>query len=289
MIRDRDDLRARFDVAIAALLFSTGGAAIKLSVLSGWQVAGLRSLLASAALWLLLPRARGRWTRTTLLVACVYAGTLTSFTLATKLTTAGNAIFLQSTAPLYVLFLAPALLREPVKRIDVVVAALIGVGLYAILAGRAEAQVSAPNPVLGNALGVVAGVCWSGTLMGLRALSRHGSNHTDPGTTAVVAGNLLTFVFCAPFMLEGAPGAGPVDVAAILYLGLFQVAAAYFFLTRGLRRVTAFAASLIILIEPALNPVWAFVLQGEQLGWESILGGALILAASVTKTAVERR
>ncbi len=289
MTRDRNDLRARVDVAVAALLFSTGGAAIKLSVLSGWQVAGLRSIVASAALWLLLPRARGRWTRQTFIVALFYAGTLISFALATKLTTAGNAIFLQSTAPLYVLFLAPLVLREPLRRIDFAVASLILIGLYAILTGKAEAQASAPHPALGNALGVLAGLCWSATLMGLRGLSRSDKSETDPGTTAVVAGNVLAFVFCTPFLFESAPSAGLTDVGAILYLGLFQVGAAYAFLTRGLRRVPAFSASLIILIEPALNPVWAYVLQGESIGWESIIGGVLILAASITKTAAERR
>ncbi|MEL6546542.1 MAG: EamA family transporter [Myxococcota bacterium] len=280
-------LRGRLDIAAAALLFSTGGAAIKFTVLAGWQVAGLRSLVAAVALWLLLPQARGRWDRKVLLVAVAYAGTLTSFTLATKLTTAGNAIFLQSTAPLYVLIFSPILLGERIRRWDLPIAGLIAMGLYCILAGGTQSQATAPDPLKGNLLGVVAGLTWAGTLMGLRSLGSTETEGTDPSTTAVVAGNVLTFVFSLPFLGGFPEEASLADGLTIVYLGVFQVAAAYVFLTRGLRRVPAFAASLIILIEPALNPAWAFAFQGEQRGLWSIVGGALSRLASFTKTGVE--
>jgi hypothetical protein len=46
-------------------------------------------------------------------VGFAYATTCICFVLATRLTTRANAIFIQSASPLYVLLLAPLLLREP--------------------------------------------------------------------------------------------------------------------------------------------------------------------------------
>ena len=83
-------------------LISTGGAAIKLTALSSWQVAGFRSGIAALVLWLLIPGARRGWTWRTALIGVAYAATLILFVLANKLTTSANAIFLQYTAPAYV-------------------------------------------------------------------------------------------------------------------------------------------------------------------------------------------
>src|SRR5262249_27999787 len=48
-----------------------------------------------------------------------YATCLTLFVLANRLTTAADTIYLQSTAPLYLLVLGPWLLKEPVRPKDV--------------------------------------------------------------------------------------------------------------------------------------------------------------------------
>ena len=96
-------VKARLLLVSAAVLFSTGGAAIKWTTLTAWQVAGLRSLIAAIALLILLPDARRHWSRRNWLVGVVYAMTLVLFVTANKLTTAANAIFLQAAAPLYIL------------------------------------------------------------------------------------------------------------------------------------------------------------------------------------------
>src|SRR5438876_87828 len=95
----------RLLVFLAALLFSTGGAAIKAASLTGWQVACFRSAVAAAVLLAALPEARRNWTWRIVPVASAYAATLITFVLANRLTSSANAIFLQSTAPFYLLLL----------------------------------------------------------------------------------------------------------------------------------------------------------------------------------------
>jgi drug/metabolite transporter (DMT)-like permease len=122
-------LAARLRLLLAAVLFSTGGAAIKAATLTGWQVASFRSGIAALAVWLLVPAARGRWSRRVLAVAAVYAATMVLFVVANKLTTAANTIFLQSTAPLYVLLAGPLLLGERVTRADLALMAAVAAGM----------------------------------------------------------------------------------------------------------------------------------------------------------------
>ena len=112
-------LRSRLYLLAAAVLWSTAGAAVKLSSLSAWQIASGRSLIAALMLALAIPAGRRRLSWRGLAASVAYAATVVTFILANKLTTAANAIFLQDTAPLYVLLLSPLLLRERPTRWDV--------------------------------------------------------------------------------------------------------------------------------------------------------------------------
>src|SRR5207245_2631869 len=137
---------------VAALLFSSGGAAIKASSFSSWQVAAFRSGVAALVLWLVLPAARKGWTWRTMFIGVAYAATLILFVLANRLTTAANAIFLQATAPIYVLLLGPWLLHERVRRSDILYIAAVALGLALFFAGSETAVASAPDPARGNLL-----------------------------------------------------------------------------------------------------------------------------------------
>src|ERR1700690_1221397 len=117
----------RLRIALAALLFSTGGAAIKAADFTPWQIASFRSGIAAIALLVAVPGARRGFGWRPALVGVAYAATLVLFVLANRLTTSANTIYLQSTAPLYVLLFAPLLLKEPIRRRDLpVIAAVLG-------------------------------------------------------------------------------------------------------------------------------------------------------------------
>lgn len=282
-------LKARLQVLAAAALFSTGGAAVKAIALTGWQVACFRSAVAAAAFALLLPAARRRPTPAVLAVAASYSATMIFFVQGNKLTTAAATIFLQATAPLYVLLLSPWLLKERIKRSDLFYMAVLGVGMTLLLAGRDPSSATAPNPALGNVLALLSGITWATTILGLRALNRRSEEGGEElGAAASLWGSLLTFGVCLPIAFPVAT-LTPVDMGAILFLGVFQIALAYFFLNRGMRGVPAFEASLLLLLEPVLNPVWAWLVHGERPGAWSLLGGGVILLATVVRSGLEER
>src|SRR6266498_2779790 len=105
-------MQSRLLILLAAVLWSTAGAAMKLCQLSGWQIAGGRSLVAGCFLFIAVRAARRAPNAAVLATAVGYAATVTFFAVANKLTTAANAIFIQSTAPLWVVLLSPRLLGE---------------------------------------------------------------------------------------------------------------------------------------------------------------------------------
>jgi drug/metabolite transporter (DMT)-like permease len=277
---------ARLQVLTAALLFSTGGAGIKVEAFTGLQVSALRSGIAALAILLLL---RGRLVRSwsVVLVGVVYAATLTLFVLATKLTTAANAIFLQSTAPLYLLLLGPLALKEPFRRGDLAYLLTVAAGTVACFMGSAAASSTAPDPARGNVLAIVCSVTWAITLAALRYIER---DHSRPGVgmTAVVAGNAMASFLVLPWALP-LPAASAGEWATIGYLGVCQIGLAYVLLTRGIRHLTALEVSLLLLIEPVLNPIWTWLLRGEQPGIWTVAGGAVILTATAVRSVRQAR
>jgi len=268
-------LTDRLLVLAAALLFSTGGAAIKAVSLNAWQVASLRSAVGALALLVLVPPRRDSWNRRVIPVGAAYAATLALFVLANKLTTAANAIFLQDAAPLYLVALGPLLLKEPARRQDLLMLGVVAAGIAMFFVGEQPASRTAPRPLEGNVVATIAGVTWALTIAGLRWL---GSRHGEIASVAPLVGNLLAFLACLPAALP-LRGVGWRDALVIAYLGVFQIGIAYVCLTRAIRRVRALEASLLLMAEPALNPVWTWLVHGERPGGWALAGGALILGA----------
>ncbi len=273
-------------VLAAALLFSTGGAAIKGTALTAWQTGGLRSAIAAVALLILIPDARRGWNWRVWPVGLAYALTLVSFVQANKLTTSANAIYLQSTAPAYLLIIGPLILKEPLRRRDLWFALALVAGMALFFTGVENPVATAPNPRLGNLWALLSGATYAITLAGLR-WQAHKSGHDSAALATVTAGNLLAFALCLPGALPFT-SIRTLDALVLAYLGVFQIGLAYLFLTRGMKRVPAFEASTLLLLEPVCNPVWTWVFHGERPSAPAIAGGAIILAATFTKMWFER-
>lgn len=264
-------LGSRLSILAAAVLWSTAGAAIKLCNLSAWQIAGGRSLVAGVFLFIVLRDARRRPDRTTLAVALAYAGTVVLFVLANKLTTSANAIFLQDTAPGWVLLLSPWLLRERPTRGEVLSLPVYAVGLALFFLDELS-----PGQVAGNIVALTSGVAFALCIVGLR----HAGSR---GPAALVWGNAIAVAVTVPLWFSG-PAPTQLDLGLVAYLGVFQLGLAYLLFSRGLLHTPAVEASLLALLEPVLNPIWAFVLAGETPGPWALAGGAIILGATAWRT-----
>lgn len=256
----------------AALCWSLGGVLIKWVQWNPMAIAGVRSFIAAIVVFAAFPRMRMTITTTTLWGAVAYAGTMITFVAATKLTTAANAILLQYTAPAWVALFGTWFLKERTKRSDWLVLALVMAGMVLFFLDELTLMSR-----WGNIIAITSGFCFAWVILITRK-QRDGSP-----VLSVVLGNILAGLIGLPFMFGTAPDAK--GWVGLFLLGVIQMGLAYVFLVKGLRYVPALEASLILLIEPVLNPVWVLLTLGERPGLLAMVGGFIILG-SVTIRAV---
>ncbi len=126
--------------------------------------------------------------RVTAVASLLYAALLLLFVLATKETTAANAIFLQYTAPLYVLILEPLVYHEKFRRRDLLTVITCVIGMSLFFVGKLR-----PQDVAGNLLALASGLCFACYFI----LLRHPSARRVNRASSVIYGNLLVVLLCA--------------------------------------------------------------------------------------------
>lgn len=281
--------RGRLLVIAAAVCWSLAGAGVKLArPFDAWQIAGLRSLFAFLFLALALKAWRSKPLvprLNVLLLALAYAGTVLLFIIANTMTTAANAIFLQDTAPIWVLIFAPIMLKEPFRLSDLAMLAICGFGMALFFF-----EDLTPGARNGNLIALVSGVGFGFVILGMRWGSRkkeQPDSAAEPqGPTEAeqlaIWGNLLCFALCIPWLsVPEASVATAIPWVVVLLLGLVQLGLSYLLLARGIKHVPAVEASLLVLVEPVLNPVWTFLASGEKPSGYALAGGTVIIGTVV--------
>jgi drug/metabolite transporter (DMT)-like permease len=265
----------------AAILWSTGGLFIKATSISGLELSFGRSLLGAVTVAILTRREGFRLNRVTLLASVLYAVLLILFVLATKRTTAANAIFLQYTAPVYLLVLEPLFYQEKFRLRDLITVAVCIGGMSLFFVGKLR-----PEDVSGNLLALASGLCFAFYVL----LLRHSSARSVNRASSVIYGNILVVLISAPVGLAAMRHLGPLDAASVAYLGVVQIGFAYLLFTLAMARgVRSLDAGIIGYIEPVLNPIWVFLFLGERpVGW-ALSGGAIIISSVVAHTLMTAR
>lgn len=275
-------------VLVAVLLWSTGGLFIKWNTLDAFTVNLGRSFFAAIVVALFTYKKGLRLDRFTLFTSLLYAGTLSAFVYANKNTTAANAIFLQYTAPIYILILSPFILKEKFRNSDLVtvVICLAGMTLFFFEAPGANAA-TAPNVFLGNIAGLVSGVFFGLYFIFLR----HPKSLAKNPALSVFYGNLIIVVVMAPIVISSPPANfGAFELGQLLYLGVFQIGIAYLLFTYGVAAgVRSMDASIIGFFEPLFNPIWVFLVMGEKPSQWALIGGVIIIAAVAIHTLAQTR
>src|SRR5262249_17148648 len=251
-------------LVLCAVLWSTGGLLIKWIAWPALAVAGMRRGSATIVLLCVLREWRTRWSWWLGSGALAGAASMLGFVVATKLTTAANAIFLVYTAPLYVALLSPWVLHEPIHRDDwlTILLAVLGLGCFCFeqltLAGW-----------VGNGCARGSGLATAWLVVCLR---KHAA--TSPLSMLVLA-NVLVAVAGVPFMFAAIPDA--VSCGLLLIAGVMQLGLPLVLYGKAISHVRAIEAVLIPVLEPVLNPVWVWVFVGEvPSGW-ALLGGVMAL------------
>lgn len=122
------------------------------------------------------------------------------------------------------------------------------------------------------------------------ASGRHPKAREVNRASSVIYGNILAVILTAPWGLAAVPNMNLHDTLSVAYLGVIQLGVAYALFTVAMARgVRSLDAGIICYIEPVLNPVWVFLVLGEQpAGW-ALLGGAIIIVAVIVHMLLDAR
>jgi drug/metabolite transporter, DME family len=254
-------------IVVAALLWSTGGIGIKGVADPALKVTFYRSVFAAITLFILFRKhIRVRWTPAFLAAIVSYGACLTSFVVATKWTTAANAIFLQYAGVVWVLLFSPLVLKEPMRRRDVIAIVVAMAGMALFFVGKFEARGMA-----GNAMALLSSVFFAALILSLR-------REHDASRAGVTWGNVFIAMAMLPFV-AGDLALTPKSFGGLAFLGVFQIGLAYAAFVKGLKYVTATEASLTGMIEPVANPIWVLLFLGERPSVYAMGGAVIVLAA----------
>ena len=253
---------------LAALLWSTAGVFVKALDWGPMSILAGRGLFTSLVFLLYMRRLPTKITRWTLLAVGGSIVTQFLFITSTKLTTAANSIFLQYTAPIYVVLLAYWLLREKPSRTDWIAMGTIFLGLILFFGDQLS-----PDGFYGNILAMLSGVTSAVMMVSFRA-----QKDATPEDSILIA-SLVIAIFGFPSILKETQTV--TNWLTIAYLGVFQIGLAFIFFTKGIKHIPALEANLIGTLEPILNPVWVFLFLGERMGSSALLGGLVVLVGVI--------
>jgi drug/metabolite transporter (DMT)-like permease len=259
-------------VFLAALLWSSGGLFIKLVPYTPMQISFFRCSIAAATFAVIFRKSLLRFNELSILNSSFYAGTLICYVIAMKTTTAANTIFLQSTAPIYVLIFEPILNKTNWEKANIITIAVCFIGMILFFIGGLE-----PGQLEGNLFALLSGIFFAALFLGLK------KNDKQYQQNSIFIGNVIVALICIPF-LSTLQEIVFTDLWKVIYLGVFQIAIAYAFFSTGLKRVFAVEASIISMVEPVLNPVWVFIGYGEVPAVTAIVGGIIIITAISVRT-----
>ena len=255
---------------LTALLWSSGGVLIKLVDWHPMAIAGGRSIIATIVIWAIFHKENLSFSKPQWMGALGYCGCVSCFVLATKMTTAANAILLQYTAPIFVALFGSWLLKEPTTRRDWFTIFMVLGGMCFFFIDKVSA-----GSMLGNFIAVLSGISFALFIICMR-MQKNASPYGS-----VLIGNVLTFLISLFFWSN--TSLNYTNLLGILSLGFLQLGLAYALYSYAIRHVPALKATLITSVEPILNPLWVFLLIGEQPGFYAMIGGCIVLGAIILR------
>ncbi len=259
-------------VFLSAVFFSIGGLFMKLIPWNGLAINSARNVLSVLVLaaFFRIRRHKLVINRTVLIGALAIVGTNILYSLANKLTTAGNTIILQFTAPIWVMVFSSLLLKKKPGRLDLIAAAFVFAGVICFFIDSLSS-----GHLAGDLLALLSGIFYAGVFM-------MNAREDSDSLSSVLIGMVLNVLTGLPFLIREQPFSAGMDVwTPVLVLGIFQLGLAYVFLTEGLAITPPVTASLISGIEPVLNPLLVAVFYGEMLTPLSLVGAAIVFLSVI--------
>lgn len=253
----------------SAVCFSLAGVLIKLISWSSLTINGTRNLLAFIVMALFLKKMRHKIVINKVVILGAVCNLLMNltFVMATKLTSAANAIVLQFTEPIFLLLFLWVIWKHKPDKKAVITCALVFGGILCFFFDEITL-----DGQIGNILAIV-----SGALYALVFLIKKMKNADFE--SSIMISQLTSFIIFIPWYFKETDFT-PTNFLLIIILGVVQMGLGYVLLAKGLGKVTPVSASLTSTIEPILNPIWVALFYGEMVTFIAIAGAAIVIISS---------
>lgn len=253
-------------VLAASLCFATGGLFMKLIPWNALAINGARNLIACIVIgiYIFMTHHKLKINPTVMIGAVSMAGVTTCYAIANKLTTAGNTIILQYTAPVWIMVMVYLFFGKKPDKTGIISLVIVFIGILCFFF-----EGLSTGKWLGDLIALLSGIFYAGVFM-LNSFEK------GDALSSVFFGQLLCGIFLSPLVLRETDFTMPV-LLSVFFLGAVQVGLAYIFFTTGTKYIDPLTASIINALEPILNPVLVAIFYGEKLGKLSLIGAAVVL------------
>lgn len=252
----------------AALIWSSGGLFVKLLPQDAYTILFYRSFFTSIFFLVVFGKKSLKFNKNSLLTGLFYLPLMLCFVISTKLTTAANSIFLQSTGVAYVLLLEPIIRKTKLMRIDILTVILSFIGMMLFFIEGFEMNTN----VMGLFIALCSGLASAGVILSQKT----NSYEYVPG--GILIGNLLVVLVTSPWFIQN-PVPATDEMVMLMFLGFIQLGVGFLLFALGQKYISAIDSALISLLEPIFNPIWVMIGYGEVPTLLPIIGGFIILSS----------
>lgn len=262
-------------ISLTAFLWSSSGLFIKVLTLDAFQILFYRSSIAALTIFFVsaIRKKKLVFERDLIsnLCAISFSLILIFFVIATKLTTAANAIFLEFTAPIYLLFLEPVFLKTKFDRKNLITIFVCFAGMVLFFFGKLEI-----GNIYGNLIAILSGISFAFFSLFLKWKKQlHNSSNT---LNNIVVGNLIVTFFCIPFVYDKL-SINFTEASILIYMGVIQIGISYVIFNEAIKYVSATESMIIATLEAIFNPIWVLIGIGEKPSVFAVVGAVIILFA----------
>ena len=263
---------------MCAVFFSLGGTLIKLVPWEAMSISAGRAMIAAVMLliYMRLRRHRIVLNKAVIIGGCAIGFSSILYVVSNKLTTAANAILIQYTAPVFIIFYIWLLFKEKPTKLDIAATVIISLGEICFFIDSLSV-----GGMLGNVFALIGGAIYAVVFM----MKRFDGADT---LSSVLIGCLICSVAGFPWLISETEFT-PVSIGGILAIGIVQYGLGYICMAEGLMGTPPLTASLISMVEPIINPILAALVLGELLTPMALVGASIVIVSVILYNILQDR
>lgn len=266
---------ARVMMVSVALCWSTMGVAFKFIDWDPLVIAAVRNLLTFLYLAAYRRSMKFSLKKDVVIGALIAYLTQTAFTYANKYTSAANAIVLQYTNPVFVVLISWLFLHQKVKLRDIVLSLIMIGGTALFFLDDLSA-----GQLLGNVCGLISGI-------GMACSILYACNNPADLQEYTMLNSLISVVVGIPAAIQHPPQFDVASLIAVFFLGVVASGIATVLMAKSAPHLASVEVSMLLMLDPILNPVWVALAVGEIPGSLALIGMVIVIGCVIINILVE--